>query len=64
VGAVTPDDWAALQEQLRATYRRVSASLRGVEDWNDQDRMGAALAMVIHTASHLGAIRQGVRSLG
>lgn len=64
VGAVTPEAWAALQEQLRATYRRISASLRQVEDWNDQDRMGAALAMVIHTASHLGAIRQGVRSLG
>lgn len=64
VGVVTPEAWVALQEQLRATYQRVSTSLRNVEDWNEADRLGAALAMVIHTASHLGTIRQGVRSLG
>lgn len=33
VDAVTPETWAALQEQLRATYQRVLVGLREVEDW-------------------------------
>jgi len=63
VQGVTPEEWTALQEHLRASYRRVSASLMALQDWNEGDKLGVAMAMVAHTAAHLGAIRQGVRAL-
>jgi len=63
VRGVTPEEWAALQERLHASYQRVSATLRSIQDWNDRDTLGTAMAMVAHTAAHLGAIRQGVRGL-
>jgi hypothetical protein len=63
VSAVTPDAWTEQLAQLKATYQRVSASLQSVNDWNDSDRLSAAMAMIVHTAVHLGAIRQGLRIL-
>ena len=63
VQAVQPEEWAALQHRLRASYKRVSATLRGLDDWNDGDSLSVAMAMVAHTAAHLGAIRQGLRAL-
>ena len=64
VQGVTPAEWTALQAKLRASYERVAATLRGIDDWDDGDTLGTAMALVVHTACHLGAIRQGVRALG
>jgi hypothetical protein len=60
---VSPAEWSALQEELHASYQRVSATLRGVSNWDDGDTLSAAMGMVVHTAAHLGAIRQGLRAL-
>lgn len=60
VGAVTPQEWAAYREQLKATYERILSQLKGMEDWNDERPIGGALAMVVHTAYHLGEIRQAM----
>jgi hypothetical protein len=60
VEAVTPDEWAALNAQLKTTYQRVLALLRGFDSWEEEGRIGGALALVVHTAYHLGEIRQAL----
>ncbi len=62
VEAVTDAEWAALNQHLKATYERISALLHTVDDWDD-DRIGGSLAIVVHTAYHLGEIRQALCTL-
>jgi hypothetical protein len=63
VEAVTDEEWAALKNNLQQTYQRLSTLLHSIEDWNDDDRVGGAIAVVIHTAYHLGEIRQALCTL-
>lgn len=60
VGAVTAEEWAASQQRLRSTYQRVRATMQGLENWDGENEVGGALAMVVHTAYHLGEIRQAL----
>ena len=60
VNAVSPEEWQAYQDQLKETYRRMKSMLRSVEDWNDESPIGGALAIAVHTAYHLGEIRQAM----
>lgn len=60
VEEVTPKAWAVLQQDLKTTYERVSRMLRGLENWGD-DEIGDSMAIVVHTAYHLGAIRQMIK---
>jgi hypothetical protein len=60
VEAVTPDEWTALNDQLKITYQRVLELMRGFESWQEEGRIGGALAIVVHTAYHLGEIRQAL----
>lgn len=57
---VTPEEWAQLNGELRESYDQVRALLAGVTDWNSDDRLVEALALVVHTAYHLGEIRQAL----
>jgi hypothetical protein len=63
VKEVTPEEWATLQRQLKQTYQRVLAMLRGLDTWEDETSIGSALAIVVHTAYHLGEIRQALCTL-
>ncbi|MFN8547422.1 MAG: DinB family protein [Candidatus Eisenbacteria bacterium] len=63
VRGVTPEEWDALRAKLRASYARARGALERIGDWNDSDTINDALAIIVHTASHLGAIRQGLRCL-
>jgi hypothetical protein len=60
VGAVGDAEWAGLIQQLRITYERVKGIIAGEQEWAGEDTIGAALAIVVHTAYHLGEIRQGL----
>ncbi len=60
VEAVTPDQWTALNDQLKATYQRVLGVMQGFEDWSKEGYIGGALAILVHTAYHLGEIRQAL----
>ena len=60
VGAVTPAEWDELRESLRRTYEAFAERLRAVEHWGDEE-VGDSLAILVHTAYHLGAIRQLAR---
>ena len=60
VQEVTPEAWAALKRDLKAAYASVVKKFEGVSEWGD-DEVGDSLAIVVHTAYHLGAIRQMVK---
>ena len=60
VNEVSPEEWTAYQEQLKETYRRFISMLQSVEDWSDERPFGGALAIAVHTAYHLGEIRQAM----
>lgn len=62
VGAVAPDEWEGIKARLMETYQRVAIMLRGVESW-DEDSIGGAMAIIVHSAYHLGEIRQALCTL-
>jgi hypothetical protein len=60
VNKVSPEEWKAYQDQLKETYQRIISMLQNLEDWNDERPIGGTLAIAIHTAYHLGEIRQAM----
>lgn len=60
VNQVSPQEWQAYQDQLKETYQRILSMLQNVENWNDERPIGGALAIAVHTAYHLGEIRQAM----
>ncbi len=63
-GPVTEAEWTEIQNQLKTTYERVRASLEGLENWEGDRAIGGALGIVVHTAYHLGEIRQALCTIG
>ena len=59
VEKVTPEEWQASKAKLESTYRRIYKALHENEHW-DEDAIGGAIAIVVHTAYHLGEIRQAL----
>ena len=60
VKTVTPAEWDALKQRLRATYQELVALIKSLETWEGENEIGGALAIVVHTAYHLGEIRQAL----
>lgn len=60
VNKVSAEEWQGYKDQLKATYQRVLSLLQNVKDWNDERPVGGALAIAVHTAYHLGEIRQAM----
>lgn len=60
VEKVTPHEWELSKNRLRETYQRLMATMKNLETWDGEEEYGAALAIVIHTAHHLGEIRQAM----
>ncbi len=60
VSSVTAEEWDELRARLKATYDRSSNMLRGIENWEHNDAIGDSMAIVVHTAYHLGEIRQAL----
>ncbi len=63
VERVTPEEWDRLRANLERTYRRIGAELRDAETWSLDSHLGPALAIAVHTAYHLGEIRQALCTL-
>ncbi|UCF09540.1 MAG: DinB family protein [Candidatus Bipolaricaulota bacterium] len=57
-------EWRELLVRLRQAYRRLVEVLQGLEDWNHENPVGAPMAILAHTAAHLGSIRQALRQVG
>jgi len=60
VSGVTAAEWDELRARLKETYDRLSDMLRGIENWGHNDAIGDSMAIVVHTAYHLGEIRQAL----
>ncbi len=56
---VTPEEWNAIQEKLKSTYQRINQLFRENPTWNE-DTIGGSMGIVVHTAYHLGEIRQAL----
>ncbi len=62
VKTVDETEWNLLKENVRRDYEKAIETFQSVENWDD-DKVGDAMAIVVHTAYHLGAIRQIAKSI-
>ncbi len=56
IDEVNDEEWNALRGAVRKSYENVLRTFAEVEAWNG-DNIGDAVAIIAHTAYHLGAIR-------
>lgn len=62
VEKVTPQEWDDYKRKLNEAYQRMDQLFRENPIWNEVT-MGGALSIVVHTAYHLGEIRQALCTL-
>lgn len=66
VHEVTPEAWEKSKANLRDTYKRITDRFQKLETWDVADDnegendFAGAVAMLVHTAYHLGEIRQAL----
>lgn len=60
---VTPSEWEGLKMDLRQSYNRVKSLIHDTSAWPSEREIGGAIGMVVHTAYHLGEIRQALCTL-
>lgn len=58
VRAVSPEEWQTSRQRLRESYERIVETIKSYDRWENEYGLGAALGVLVHTAYHLGAIRQ------
>jgi hypothetical protein len=61
IETVTDEEWNILREGMKKSYENVLRTFAEIETWN-QDNIGDTVAIIAHSAYHLGAIRQMVKS--
>ena len=57
---VSNAEWDALRERLRDTYQQVRGLFESIDVWDGDEDISGAMAIVVHTAYHLGEIRQAL----
>jgi hypothetical protein len=62
VEKVTPEEWDEYRRKLKDAYERIKKMFQDNPVWND-DSIGGSMAIVVHTAYHLGEIRQALCTL-
>lgn len=58
VSTVTDDEWDTMKDNLKTTYERVKGHLGKADTWDGDHELASMLGMIVHTAYHLGEIRQ------
>ena len=58
--AVTPEEWSAIKTQLRESYDRLKQLISDTTEWPSEQHIASAIAAIVHTAYHLGEIRQAL----
>ena len=58
VKTVDEMQWKQLRDGLHRDYEQIRDSWSSSIDWAGEDQIGAAVAVLAHTAYHLGSIRQ------
>ncbi len=59
IGAVTPEEWTKLVNDLRTAYDETREMIAALPDW-DADAISGGMAIIGHSAYHLGEIRQAL----
>ena len=62
VEKVTPEEWEDYKRKLQDAYLRMDKLFHENPTW-DEDTIGGAMSIVVHTAYHLGEIRQALCTL-
>ena len=62
VERVTPEEWEGYKSKLKDAYQRMDRLFHENKLWNE-DTMGGSLSILVHTAYHLGEIRQALCTL-
>ena len=62
VEKVTAEEWEQYKRNLKDAYLRMDKLFHENPTWNE-DTIGGALSIVVHTAHHLGEIRQALCTL-
>jgi hypothetical protein len=60
IAPVTDESWQELQDELRASYQAVREQCQAIAVQDTQNPFDEALAIIVHTAYHLGEIRQAL----
>ena len=60
VSAVGPDEWIAIQAELRVRYQRIIDLIEWYSEWPGPDEIAGVIGLIAHTAYHLGEIRQAL----
>jgi hypothetical protein len=63
VMTVNDEEWKTLIGELRASFDRVRATIDGYDSWSVPERVNGALTILMHSAFHLGQIRQSLCSI-
>lgn len=63
VCVVTPEEWSAIQSELRESYNRIISLINQTSEWSSEMEIGGAMGVAVHTAYHLGEIRQALCTL-
>jgi hypothetical protein len=61
--AVNAEEWNEIKTQLRESYDRIKQLVADTTDWPSEDHLAGAIATIVHTAYHLGEIRQALCTL-
>ncbi len=61
--AVDAQEWDALRLELRQSYGRTVTLIEETESWDGERHLATVMAMVVHSAYHLGEIRQALCTL-
>lgn len=60
VTAVSSDEWEAIKAELRESHQRILKLIEDTTEWPSDREIGGAIALIAHTAYHLGEIRQAM----
>lgn len=63
VHSVTPAEWEAIKQYLRNSYNLILQLIGDTPAWPSEMEIGGAIAVIAHTAYHLGEIRQALCTL-
>lgn len=58
VRQVSPEEWETTKQRLTESYRRTIETIKNYDHWENEFGVGGAFGVLVHTAYHLGAIRQ------
>lgn len=59
-GAVSEEEWEKIKQDLRMSCDRVKKLISEMKAWPGTHEFGSALTSIVHSAYHLGEIRQAL----